>query len=459
MLAGASRCSFSRLFSSVARRNQRTRPFLRNTSSSSSSSSSAPPSSNTATTSAASGATSSSTASSSSTVIKSKKSNTKYYLAGGLLFFGLVCAEDIYNHPDGLLSQSELFPFIADSLNSLLESFNDVLQPSSDELLPEWPTAPCYAALNIPPGTPPPPLLVVDVEKTLIATEHDPRYGYRHVKRKGVDKFIQQLSNYYEVVLFCENDIGMMEHVILAIDNENRTHKLGPSAGEIRNGGDVLKRLDCMNRDERRIILLDDSKTASQLCRRNTILVPPFEDVHDPNKGDDVLLQLIPVLQAMVHDDKLTDFRDVLDDLGGTRRAGGDKGFHQAEQLVEEYQMRITKHRMSEEQKKNRGLGRMLRHVGQSSKSSASDSPTSQLTASPIVSSDGSVKLNVSKKSDEDAAKKPTKKKGGLFEWLDQRENDKAQEAAAKREEMENLYRQKMTQKQEEQQLKQQSGR
>lgn len=54
-------------------------------------------------------------------------------------------------------------------------------------------------ALNIPAGTPAPPLLVVDVEKTLIATEHDPRYGYRHVKRRGVDKFIEQLSNYYEV--------------------------------------------------------------------------------------------------------------------------------------------------------------------------------------------------------------------------------------------------------------------
>jgi import inner membrane translocase subunit TIM50 len=157
------------------------------------------------------------------------------------------------------------------------------------------------AALNIPVGTPAPPLLVVDVERTLIATEHDPRFGYRHVKRRGVDKFIEQLSNYYEVVLFCENDIGMMEHVIMAIDKDNRTHKLGPSAGEIRNGGDVLKRLDCLNRDLRRIVLIDDSLTASQLCRRNTILVPPFDDVHDKNQEmDNTLLDLIPVLQALV---------------------------------------------------------------------------------------------------------------------------------------------------------------
>ena len=69
----------------------------------------------------------------------------KYYVAGGLLFFGVVCAEDMYNYPDGLLSQSELFPYIVDCLNSMTDSFNDALQPTSDELLPEWPTAPCYA--------------------------------------------------------------------------------------------------------------------------------------------------------------------------------------------------------------------------------------------------------------------------------------------------------------------------
>ena len=323
-------------------------------------------------------------------------------------------------------------------------------------------------ALNIPIGTPAPPLLVIDVEKTLIATEHDPRYGYRHVKRKGTDKFIEQLSNYFEVVLFCENDIGMMEHVIMAIDPENRTHKLGPSAGEIRNGGDVLKRLDCLNRDLRRIVLVDDSATASQLCRRNTILVPPFEDPHDPlQREDDTLLALIPVLQALVHDDKLSDFRLVLDDLGAGSRsgAGGDRGLHRAEQLSEEYQMRVTKHRLGEQGKKNRGLGRLLRGAmeppspgaGSNSSSSSADphpAPSSQLTAAPSVQADGRVKVTVGKKTEE-PRQRPQKKKGALFEWLDVQEQDRAAETAVKREEMEGLYRQKMEKKQQEQQQKQ----
>lgn len=181
-----------------------------------------------------------------------------------------------------------------------------------------------------------------------------------------------------QVVLFCENDIGMMEHVIMAIDKDNRTHKLGPSAGEIRNGGDVLKRLDCMNRDERRIVLIDDSMTASELCRRNTILVPPFEDPHDAQQREDsTLLDLIPVLQALVHDDKLGDFRRVLEDLGGSGRQGGDQGVHRAEQLSEEYQMRVTKHKLGQQERKNRGLGKLLRGA-----ISAPDTGISRATAS-----------------------------------------------------------------------------
>ena len=82
--------------------------------------------------------------------LKPKKSNTRYYVAGALLVLGAVCGEDLYHYPDGLLSRSELFPLIADWLGALSDSFNDALQPTSDELLPEWPTAPCYAGASLP---------------------------------------------------------------------------------------------------------------------------------------------------------------------------------------------------------------------------------------------------------------------------------------------------------------------
>jgi mitochondrial import inner membrane translocase subunit TIM50 len=373
-------------------------------------------------------------------------SNTPIIVAGGLFLFGAgILVEDLMNTPDGLLSK--LFNkqgVVMDLYDNTLGSYlNDILLPSSDDLLPEWPTAPCYAALGIPPGTPAPPLLVLDLEKTLIASEHDPRFGWRHVKRPGVDKFIEQLSNYYEIVIFCENDIGMMEHVLMAIDKDGRTHKLGPSAGEQRNG-QILKRLDCLNRDVRRVILIDDSPIASQKFPRNTILVKPFEDVRA--KGDTVLYDLIPVLQAFVHHDGVKDFRTCIDDLGT----------HDAQEIIEEYQMRVTKAKLVEEHKRNRGLGKFLRQgLGNESSSTLSSASSSsnpnKLSMMDLV---GTSESEIEKESKQlqhlkDKQEKPAvvKRKGTLFEWLENSEKDRMEASMKRREEMENMYREKMMEK------------
>jgi mitochondrial import inner membrane translocase subunit TIM50 len=373
-------------------------------------------------------------------------SNTPLIVAGGLFLFGAgVMVEDLMNTPDGLLSKIFNKPgVVMDVYDNTLGSYlNDILLPSSDDLLPEWPTAPCYAALGIPPGTPAPPLLVLDLEKTLIASEHDPRFGWRHVKRPGVDKFIEQLSNYYEIVIFCENDIGMMEHVLMAIDKDGRTHKLGPSAGEQRNG-QILKRLDCLNRDVRRVILIDDSPVASQKFPRNTILVKPFEDVR--SKGDTVLYDLIPVLQAFVHHDGVKDFRNCIDDLGT----------HDAQEIIEEYQMRVTKAKLQEEHKRNRGLGKLLRQGmgGESSSMTSAAATSSNPNKLSMMDLVGTSESEIERESKQlqhlkEKEEKPAvvKRKGTLFEWLENSEKDRMEASMKRREEMENMYREKMMEK------------
>mmetsp|Transcript_24482 Transcript_24482/g.36001 ORF Transcript_24482/g.36001 Transcript_24482/m.36001 type:complete len:403 (-) Transcript_24482:85-1293(-) len=371
-----------------------------------------------------------------------KKTSAMPYVTGVAVLGGIaIVAEDVVNTPDGMLSsmlgQKGVTHELYDSIfGGVLDS---ILLPSSDELLPDWPTAPCYAGLNIPPGTPAPPLLVVDLEKTLIASEHDPRYGWRHVKRPGVDKFIEQLSNYYEIVIFAENDIGMMEHVLMAIDKEGRTHKLGPAAGEAR-GDKILKRLDCMNRDIRRIILIDDSQEAAQLFPRNTIFVKPFDDVR--SKGDTTLTDLIPVLQAIVHDENVRDFRTCLDDLGT----------HDASELVTEYQMRVAAAKGREDEKRNRGLGKLIRQSVLQAPSTTSSlvESGSALSASKIVGTDEATVEEESKKLEKlmaEPQKTVVKKKGSFMEWLDRNEKERAEASMRRREEMEALYREKMTQK------------
>ena len=371
-------------------------------------------------------------------------SSTPLYV-GGALFFGLAAliGEDYYNSPTGFLSTMlNKKGVIKDFYESM---FLDTLLPSSDELLPAWGSLPEYA--SVPPGTPALPLLVLDVEKTLIASEHDPRFGWRHVKRPGADKMIAQLSMIYEIVLITENDTAAMEHVLLSLDPEHRCHKMGSPQCELR-GDDLLKRLDYMNRDLSRIILVDDSPTSSKLFPRNTILVSPYEDVRD--KKDTELIELTPVLAALGTLESMPDLRRTLDDLGhGTR---------EAKELIVEYQMRVSQAKMQEENKRNRGLGKFIRQTAlKAPPASASPPPeegenTSVLSrivgVAPDAAGAAAEDKALQKKLQEQMDKPPVeKKKGSLFQWFDRNEEERAETQMRRMEEMNRLHHEKMVKK------------
>ena len=86
-------------------------------------------------------------------------------------------------------------------------------EPVRDKLLPDWPFFP-----NIPPDTPCPPTLVLDLEGTLVKSTWDKKYGWRHAKRPGVDKFLLEMSRYYEIVFFSPNIAGNAEPIMNLLD-------------------------------------------------------------------------------------------------------------------------------------------------------------------------------------------------------------------------------------------------
>ena len=234
-------------------------------------------------------------------------------ILGGLIY-------EVKSNPNGDLSKyyevSGLKKFLEVGISRHGGGVDDDDEEEKEKLLPDYPTAPCYA--GIPPGVPCPPLLVLDLENTLVASTYDARYGWRHVKRPGLDKFISVLSKDYEIVLFSENDLGMVDQILVAIDPNNVCHKLGMNSGEIvgtTTPPTVIKRLDYMNRDLAKVILIDDDPVAYQKFPRNTLAVKPFKDGNDIS--DTALLDLIPLLQAM-HQENVEDFRDCLDNLGRT---------------------------------------------------------------------------------------------------------------------------------------------
>lgn len=277
--------------------------------------------------------------------------STKYVVLAVTAGIGY-CLYDINTSKDGPVSSvywgSSFEQFISsnwDNFTSKLQ--NDVYMPSVDKILPDFPDAPCYG--NVPPGTPAPPLLVVDLEKTLIGSVYDAQHGWRHAKRPGLDQFINQLSQYYEIAIVSENDLGAVQEVLAAIDPEGKCHKFGNNVLQMR-GTQYIKRLDFMNREMRKIILVDDNPNSVDGFEANTLLVKPYTDVED--KRDRVLLDLVPLLQAMVHESgPNTDFRRVINKLGT----------HDAQEAAIEYQVRLRQKKEEEWNRKNVGLGRLLR--------------------------------------------------------------------------------------------------
>ena len=54
----------------------------------------------------------------------------------------------------------------------------------------------------------------MDLEKTLIGSDHSAQYGWRHVKRPGLDQLLERLSSYYEIVIFSENEVKALIEII-----------------------------------------------------------------------------------------------------------------------------------------------------------------------------------------------------------------------------------------------------
>lgn len=377
-------------------------------------------------------------------------------IGGGIATFGFAYASyDIYSNPNGTLGKMYYGSWLDKFIKSCYESaIGDVFLPASDKLLPDWGDPSIYGL--IPPGQPAPPLLVVDLERTLIASEHDGTHGWRHVKRPGLDKFIKDLSNYYEIVLFSENDAGVAMDIFLAIDPDGRCHKFGSSHAEMQ-GSNVLKRLDLMNRDLSRIILIDDNPESAKLFPRNTLYVKPFTDVNDTH--DTILLDLVPLLQGLVHEN-ISDYPRLFDDLGT----------HDAEEVVTEYRMRLAKRKAEEQAKRNKGLGAIIRGSNQNTQEtddgyirssilSARDivggSPSgavgNKVDANPTRASD-TIKALTNPTKAKEAEKPALKKKGKLFSSLDDWEKVSEEKEMRKRELMNQIAGERMEKKMKEQQ-------
>ena len=220
-------------------------------------------------------------------------------------------------------------------LTSVLEEY---AKPARTKLLPDWNMIP-----NIPPDFPAPPCLVIDLESTLVCSTWDRKYGWRHAKRPGVDKFLALMAQYYEVVIWTPSPDGLAGPVVDILDSKGYAmHRLYRDSTNYHNGVH-MKDLSWLNRPLRRIIALDDDPEALKFQPENLIRMKPYDD---PNSDDDTLERITPLLVEIS--------REGYDDIPGvlSQFRGMD-----ADEIASEHERRVNELRARRESVSRRGLG------------------------------------------------------------------------------------------------------
>ena len=203
---------------------------------------------------------------------------------------------------------------------------------------------------NIPPDFPAPPTLVLDLENTLVCSTWDRKYGWRHAKRPGVDKFLATLAQYYEIVIFTPSPEGLAIPVLDSLDSKGYAlHRLHRDATHYHNGVHC-KDLSWLNRPLRKIVVLDDDPAALQFQPENLIRVKPYDD---PNDREDNTLERITPLLVEISREGYENIPELLRQFQGM----------DADEIADEHERRVNDLRARRNQISQQGLGSLASAV------------------------------------------------------------------------------------------------
>jgi import inner membrane translocase subunit TIM50 len=220
----------------------------------------------------------------------------------------------------------------------LTDKIEEFAKPARTKLLPDWNQIP-----NIPPDFPAPPCLVIDLESTLVCSTWDRKYGWRHAKRPGVDKFLSLMAQYYEIVLWTPSPDGLAGPVVESLDPKGYVmHRLFRDSTSYHNGVHC-KDLSWLNRPQRKVIALDDDPDALQFQPENLIRVKPYDN---PDVEDDTLERITPLLVEIS--------REGYEDIPSLLR---QFQWMDADEIAAEHERRVNDLRVRMQQTSQRGLG------------------------------------------------------------------------------------------------------
>ncbi|TGZ83827.1 NIF-domain-containing protein [Ascodesmis nigricans] len=206
-------------------------------------------------------------------------------------------------HPDvdaDSLNPADMLKRINARRKDILDFYNE---PPFDKLLPDM--VPEYGR---------PFTLVLSLEDLMVHSEWTREHGWRIAKRPGLDYFLGYLFQYFEIVVFTNQPDATAAPIIQKVD---------PSPGYIMYplfrahtkyvDGKYVKDLNYLNRDLKKVIMLESNPDAWSANPDNTIKMKPWKG----EKNDKELVALIPFLEYIAALN-VDDVRDVIRDYDGT---------------------------------------------------------------------------------------------------------------------------------------------
>jgi len=215
-------------------------------------------------------------------------------------YYHLVNSKDAYDRPD----TNKYFLDAAKYVNNQKRSFIDFFtKPVVKKLLPDLPDLPFID---------PPKTLVLNLSDTLIHSNYEFGKGRQIIKRPGLTELLNHLSQMYEIVILSDDDREFTMSIASKFDPYGQliAARYG-SESHVLDNNVYVKDLKYLNRDLRRVVVVEIDKERMKYQPENAIYIPKF----DGNSEDKTLFELIPFLQYLANPE-IKDIRTELERFG-----------------------------------------------------------------------------------------------------------------------------------------------
>ncbi|RMZ76493.1 hypothetical protein DV738_g4951, partial [Chaetothyriales sp. CBS 135597] len=193
--------------------------------------------------------------------------------------------------------------------------------------------------------------LVLSLDDLMIHSEWTRATGWRIAKRPGLDYFLRYLSQYYELVLFTTQPYASGEQVMRKLDPYMMIRWPLYREATLYQDGGCVKDLSYLNRDLKKVLIIDTDPHHVKNQPENAIILPPWKG--DPK--DQTLIQLIPFLEYLA----TMGFDDVRKVLKSFEGKSIPEEFARREKLLRE--KFLAEHPQKAKSKRSFGLGSIFK--------------------------------------------------------------------------------------------------